>query len=319
MILRQTYTYSDIGLVPTKLSHTLSRDDVDPSSYFLGKEFSLPVMVAPMDTVVGSAMADKLEELGGFACLPRGANFYSDYHALSFSLKDYVRWGKSNSVCIDVANGFNEAVGQRIAELKGRNPELKIITGNVASVQGYRFLAEAGADAIRCGIGGGHMCSTSIKTGVGVGQFSLIRDIANFRKQYPSHFNALIVADGGIKNPGDVAKAIAAGADLVMIGTMFGGCEESPGPVIKYNGKLYKQMAGQASFTVKRSTKYVEGDDTLVRYSGKIEKTWSKLEDGLRSAMSYMGCQTLQELRYLPDENFCLLSPSAKLERQVQY
>lgn len=159
-----------------------------------------------------------------------------------------------------------------------------------------------------------HNCTTSIATGIGVGQASLIRDIANWRDSI-NCVTPLLIADGGIKVPGDLVKAIALGADVVMAGFVFAGAEESPGDVIKFQDKKYKQYAGEASFSVKKTNKYVEGEESLVPYSGPVANTWSKFEDGLRSAMSYMNAKTVYELRYQPDENFVILSGPARGER----
>ena len=146
-----------------------------------------------------------------------------------------------------------------------------------------------------------------------MGQASLVREIAESDRNGETR----IIADGGIRTPGDVAKAIALGADIAMLGKVFAGCEESPSPVVKFHGQKYKAYAGQASHAVKKSDKYIEGDDTLVPYCGSVEGVWSRFEDGIRSAMSYMNCRTIKDLGCLPPKNFRLLSPAAKVERGV--
>ena len=127
----------------------------------------------------------------------------------------------------------------------------------------------------------------------------------------------LIIADGGIKTPGDVVKAIALGADIVMVGGIFAGTDQAPGEIIEVEGKLYKRLAGQASFHVKGENKYVEGASKLVPHKGSAVHLWQTFQEGLKSGMAYLNCNTLDELRYLPDEYFVLLSNSAKFERGV--
>lgn len=325
-----SYTYADIGLVPTQASTVMSRADVDTEINFLGHKLGLPIVAAPMAKVVGKEMADTLAALGGLAFLPRTDSTADDldleektnatipsipatgnYMERLSVLTDMGCW----VVCIDVANGFHKLVGDAIKSIRNEYPHLKIITGNVASVEGYKYLEDWGVDAVRVGIGGGSVCTTSVATGVGVGQASIVRDIAIYKAIHSA--SPLIIADGGIKTPSDVAKAIALGADVVMGGSIFAGTDESPGQPVRYGSGLYKHYAGQASMHIKGQKNYVEGADTLVSYIGPVEKVWKSFDQGLRSAMAYMNAHNLTELQYLPKDNFVVLSAAAKVERNV--
>ena len=337
--MNQSYSYSDIFLKPTQKSEIERREDVDTSTMFLGQKISLPVVLAPMQTVVGKEMAVAIDSLGGISFLPRTDTVKTDLDTYDYLVtmadsksiipsipavnglcraQEYVSMG-ADSICIDLANGFSIVAERAIKEIQDKFPNIKIITGNVGSLEGYEFLSDLEVSAVRVGIGNGQMCSTSIQTGVSGGNASLIRQIAEYREAMSSITSMpVIIADGGIHNSGDIVKAISLGADICMCGSLFGGCEESPGPVIKFQNRLYKQMAGQASFAVKRSDDHIEGDDTLVPYIGKVKKLWNKLADGISSACSYMNCKSLENLRFLPDENFGFLSAGAKIERMVQ-
>lgn len=335
-MIQQSLSYSDVSLYPIYCSDVKSRDDVDTSIEFLGLRISIPIIAAPMQSVVGVEFAKELYKLGSLACLPRTNDRKIDralfiktkmFHIPSFS-REQVENGEIYfdpdypMICLDVANGFNTHIGAAVKKIKKQKPKIKVITGNVGSVEGYRYLAECGADAVRCNIGSGAGCLTSMRTSVGSGSFSLIREIAKWRDEYLSNSNSLvscplIIADGGVHSSREVILAIAAGADLVMAGRIFASATESPGPVVKYQNRLYKPYAGQASKAVKRSDKYIEGDDTLVLLEGNLSQIWSKLKDGIASACSYMGCSTIEELKYLPDECFRVLSAGSKREREI--
>lgn len=339
---RQSYTYADIGLCPNRLSTIKSRKvefgEIDTSLNFMGIKLDFPVVVAPMAKVVSASMAAKIQDLGGVAVLPRTNDFNIDLTLLQDAeeegleldrtivsipatgdylerIKQYVSLGVTR-FCIDLANAYSVIIQdamKKINNLPNRD-KLHFMTGNVASQEGYIFLAEEGLNAIRVGIGGGSVCTTSLATGVGIGQASLIREVADYEG---SKYGPSIIADGGIKNPGDIVKAIALGAHIVMVGGLFAGCKESPGSVVIHEGKKYKHFAGQASMHIKGAEEFVEGADLLVPYRKEVEIVWKALVEGFRSGMSYMNAKTLDELRYLPHECFTSLTDAAKTERGV--
>lgn len=319
-----SYTYNDIGLVPRNLSHQTSRSQTDTKMTFLEElELSLPILLAPMETVVGYEMSLAINLLGGLCVIPRTGNGIAiadpERYVPSISIRHEPKFKHAPpAVCIDVANGFHIDVAEMVAHIKETYPHTSIIAGNVASVEGYKWLSELGVDAVRVGIGGGSVCTTSVATGVGVGQASIVRDIAVYRqKNLGTERGAVIIADGGIKNPGDVVKAIALGADVVMAGGIFGGCKETPGRVLKVEDRHMKHLAGQASMYIKGQNTYVEGADKVVPYSGPVARTWKAFREGIESGMAYMDCNNLEELRYLGDEYFVYLSDAAKAERNV--
>ena len=188
---------------------------------------------------------------------------------------------------------------------------MNIIVGNIAHGASLQQLEDSGADAVRVGIGSGSVCTTSIQTGIGIGQVSSLLDVLFARGE--KKLKIKIIADGGIKSAGDVAKAMALGADAVMLGRMLSGTRETPGEVIKYNGQLWKKYRGSASFGVKMRNEFIEGEETMVAYKGSVKNTIDSISDGLKSSMSYMNCFNLDELRNT--ETFAILSNSSYLER----
>lgn len=206
---------------------------------------------------------------------------------------------------VDIAHGHSSMAIQTIRQLKELCPHIDVIAGNVATAQGVRDLIEAGADAIKVGVGPGSICTTRLMTGCGVPQLTAIAWCAQEAQKY----TIPIIADGGIRLAGDITKAIAAGASSVMLGSLLAGTEESPGTTILKSGKKYKVIRGMASFGAHlgRQTKtgentdandYVpEGVEGLVPYKGSIHEIIYQLIGGLRSGMSYCGAQTIEQLR----------------------
>lgn len=318
-------TYDDISLIPQEVSELRSRTEADSSTKFLDLDLNVPILSSPMDTVTGIDMALELKELGCLGVLNRfdsslkeilaDEETFNKIEAVSVSLNandDLLEKlaEKKVIVCIDTANANNIHVLNMCEKIKTKY-NLKVIVGNIAGGATLKDIVNAGADAIRVGIGGGSMCTTSVQTGIGIGQVSSILDVYFNREIY--NLKIEIIADGGIKSPGDVAKAIALGADTVMLGRMLAGTKETPGEVIKYNGQLWKKYRGSASFGVKMKSEFIEGEETMVPYKGTVKNVIHSISDGLKSSMSYMNCLNLDKLR--KTESFAILSNSSYIER----
>ncbi len=321
----QSLTYDDISLVPTEISRIKSRTEASTNYKFLNLDLSLPVISSPMDTVTGLEMAKELTKLGCLGILNRfdssleeilkDKNSESLVKSVSVALNTPLDIIKALSehqkiICIDTANANNNEVLHKTEEIK-KNIDVQVIVGNIAHGSTLQLLESAGADAVRVGIGSGSVCTTSIQTGIGIGQVSSLLGVLTSREE--KKLKIKVIADGGIKSPGDVAKAIALGADCVMLGRMLSGTRETPGEIIKYNGQLWKKYRGSASFGVKMRNEFIEGEETMVAYKGAVKSVIDNISDGLKSSMSYMNCLNLDELR--KTESFAILSNSSYLER----
>lgn len=211
-------------------------------------------------------------------------------------------------IVIDTAHGHSRRVLEAIQAIKKNFPNCQLIAGNVATAEGTEALIKAGADAVKVGVGPGSICTTRVIAGVGVPQITAINDCARVAMRY----GIPIIADGGIKFSGDITKALAAGADTVMIGSLFAGTDESPGEMVLYQGRSYKIYRGMGSLEAMKSgskdryyqedvdaeVKLVpEGIEGRVPYKGPISSSIFQLLGGLRAGMGYLGCRNLQELK----------------------
>jgi IMP dehydrogenase len=227
---------------------------------------------------------------------------------------------------VDTAHGHSTRVIEAVREVKRRHPETQIIAGNVATAEGTRELIGAGVDAVKCGIGPGSICTTRVVTGAGVPQMTAIYNCVQAAKGS----GVPIIADGGVKFSGDVAKAIAAGADVVMIGSLFAGTEESPGELILYQGRSFKAYRGMGSIGAMREgskdryaqemtemeSKLVpEGIEGRVPYKGTLADMVTQLVGGLRAGMGYTGCRNIAEFQQ--NTRFVRISPAGLKESHV--
>jgi inosine-5'-monophosphate dehydrogenase (EC 1.1.1.205) len=211
-------------------------------------------------------------------------------------------------VVLDTAHGHSRGVIDMVRQVKKQFPDLELVAGNVGTKEGTIALIKAGVDAVKVGIGPGSICTTRVVAGIGIPQITAVMECSEAASKY----NIPIIADGGIKQTGDIAKAIAAGADSVMIGNLFAGVEESPGEKILYEGRQYKTYRGMGSLEAMKagsSDRYFqdveddikklvpEGIEGRVPYRGPLSDTVYQMVGGLRSAMGYMGCKTISEVK----------------------
>ncbi len=320
----QSLTYDDISLIPRSISTVRSRSEISITNSFLGREMAVPVLSSPMDTVTGLEMCVELKELGCIGILNRfdsslekllrdpesSASVTAVSIGLSAGQDILEKIAEKNLLCcIDTANANNREVLKKCEEVKKYG--ITVIVGNIAHGATLTELENAGADAVRVGIGNGSVCTTSIQTGIGIGQVSSLLDVLFTKTE--KKLTIKIIADGGIKSPGDVVKAISLGADVVMLGRMLAGTKETPGEIIKYNGQLWKKYRGSASYAVKVKNEFIEGEETMVPYKGQVKNVINSISDGLKSAMSYMNCHSLEDLRNT--ESYAILSNSSYIER----
>lgn len=313
LIKSNALTFDDVLLVP-QYSDIASRKEVDIHTELLGVKFFVPICSANMDTVTEVAMAKKMFDLGGLGFLHR----YADHATVLEWVKD-IHSDESRSIAIpsigikeedyaaaqayadegvmainiDIAHGDSKHMVDMVSRLT--RDGIDVVAGNVATYTGAKRLADAGAKVIKVGIGPGSLCTTRIVTGHGVPQLSAIEECARLKEDY----YISIIADGGIRNAGDCVKALAFGADMVMVGSLLAGTTESPGEFVN-NKKIYRGMASRDArnnFKQVDSSYTPEGESTYVSNKGPVEGIISQLAGGIRSGLSYSGAHNLKELR----------------------
>jgi len=221
---------------------------------------------------------------------------------------DELSKAKVDIIVIDTAHGHTQKVLYMIKKIKKKLKKCVLCAGNIATGKAAKFLADSGVDIVKVGIGPGSICTTRLVTGIGVPQLSAVLQVKKALKNYKTR----IISDGGIKFSGDIAKAIVAGADAVMIGSLFSGTTESPGKIFKHKGKLFKNFRGMGSVGAmsigsadryyqkkfKNISKYVpEGVEGIVKFKGPVNKIIYNLVGGLKSSMGYLGAKTIKDLQ----------------------
>jgi len=315
---RECLCFDDVLLVP-QYSEIESRSQVDVSSNLdENLKFALPVISSPMDTITEESMAVVMGNSGALGIIHRYNSINEQADIVKKVLEknsdipvavaigatgDYIDRAERmihlgvKILCIDTAHGHHIAMERAIKTLKDNyGQRTHIMAGNVATLEGFNALAEWGADSIRVGIGGGSICSTRLVSGHGVPTLQSIVECAR------TPYSAKIIADGGIKTSGDIVKALAAGADFVMVGSLFAGTKETPGNVFTSNkGKKYKIYRGMASAKAQEDwrgkSSTPEGVSTTVPYKGKVASILNNLSGGIRSGFSYSGARDLKELQ----------------------
>ncbi|MCM3181328.1 GMP reductase [Priestia megaterium] len=309
--MENVFDYEDIQLIPAK-SIVNSRTECDTTITFGERKFKLPVVPANMQTIIDEKLSIYLAENGYFYVMHRfqpekRMSFVKDmkerglFASISVGVKEeeykFIQQLAEEAlspeyITIDIAHGHSDAVIQMIQHIKKYLPHSFVIAGNVGTPEAVRDLERAGADATKVGIGPGKVCITKIKTGFGTGgwQLAALRWCAKAASKP-------IIADGGIRTHGDIAKSIRFGASMIMIGSLFAGHEESPGESVEKDGILYKEYFGSASEFQKGEKKNVEGKKMLVKHKGSMKNTLIEMEQDLQSSISYAGGNKLEAIR----------------------
>ena len=343
--IKEALTFDDVTMAP-KYSEVLP-SEVDTSTQ-LSKNLTLkiPLLSSAMDTVTESKMAISMAKAGGIGVIHRNLNIEKQIEEIKKVKKHKLLVGaavgagpleikraqailkeKVNLIVVDTAHGHSKKVAEIIKLIKKyKDKKTTLCAGNIATAEAAKFLIKLGVDIVKVGIGPGSICTTRLVAGIGVPQLSAILEV----KKGIKNNKIKIISDGGIKYSGDLAKALSAGADAIMIGSLFAGTIEAPGRLIKRNGKLYKSFRGMGSvgamnkgsadryFQKKQKdvSKYVaEGVEGFVKYKGDVGSIIYKLVGGLKSSMGYLGAKKVFNLKNKP--NFVKITKAGFYESMV--
>ena len=328
--IKEALTFDDVLLTP-KYSEILPSEVTTNTSLSKNLNLKIPIISSAMDTVTESKMAIAIAKAGGIGVIHRNLDIKSQISEinkvkskkllvgaavgagpLEYKRAEAILKANVDLIVVDTAHGHTKKVGEIIKKIKKlKSNKTTLCAGNIATTEAAKFLIKLGAEVIKVGIGPGSICTTRLVAGIGVPQLSAILAV----RKGVGRKKVSIIADGGIKFSGDISKALAAGADAVMIGSLFAGTNESPGKIIKKNGKLFKSFRGMGSIGAmnkgsadryfqtkqKDTSKYVpEGVEGLVKYKGSVEKIIYRLIGGLKSSMGYLGKKKIINLRNKP-------------------
>jgi IMP dehydrogenase len=326
IINKEVLSFDDVILVPG-YSDLRTRKSIDTSvevNYSNKKlKFSIPIISSPMSTVTEAHMSNAMISQGGLGIIHRYNTIefqakllsyvnHRDYRAAAIGVTGDFKERLSalvendlNIVCIDIAHGDHVMMEEAVDFVRNEYPDLFVIAGNIATGEAYKRLSAAGAHAVRTSVGSGSICTTRIQTGHGMPTFQAILDCQAARLEMINNELenvAYIIADGGIKNSGDVVKSLAAGADFAMLGSMLSGTRETPGKIItNSDGKKVKRYNGMASKAAQKNWKgtynSIEGVASYVPYKGTTSKVINEIMSNVRSGMSYSGASNLKELQ----------------------
>ncbi len=342
--LPEYLTYDDVLLLPNYSEVTPSQTNV--STQLTEKiALEIPLVASPMDTVCESALALGISKQGGYGIIHRNFSIEDQVAQVKTVLKEGARVGAAvglgadfadrvaalvkagvPEICIDSAHGHTKQVIDAVKFILAKHPDIEVIAGNVATYDGAKALFEAGAAAVKVGMGPGSICTTRIMSGMGVPQLSAVIECVRAAQET----GGSIIADGGIKTSGDIVKALAAGANAVMLGSLLAGTDEAPGEMIEVDGKMYKSYRGMGSiaamkkgsaarygqqYQAGKSKQLVpEGVEGLVPHRGPLADHLHQLIGGLRAGMGYLGARTIAELQ--EKAQFIKISRTAFVESQ---
>ena len=343
--IKEALTFDDVTMAP-KYSEVLPSEVNTETNLSNNLKLKIPILSSAMDTVTESKMAIAIAKAGGIGVIHRNLDIKKQIleikkvkskklivgaavgaGPLELKRAEAILKEKVDLIVVDTAHGHSKKVAEIIKKIKKKKDKKTCLcAGNIATAEAAKFLIKLGVDIVKVGIGPGSICTTRLIAGIGVPQLSAILEV----KKGVKNKNVKIISDGGIKYSGDIAKALAAGADGVMIGSLFAGTSEAPGKLIKKNGKLYKKFRGMGSvgamnkgsadryFQKKQNDvlKYVpEGVEGIVKFKGDVGNIIYRLVGGLKSSMGYLGSKKVISLRNKP--NFIKITKAGFYESMV--